>query len=346
MKSSRRWASALALLAVLACRRSPEPVKPVEPARAAPAPRPPAAAPVQAPAPPAPVPAVQPTVTPAPPPPITEEPAPPERSAEEVMRDIERGYRATPRAVRMDILTTRVQTERVGGMPPREELLLWGIANGDPEKTAFLYAFFQPRRFRGTGLLIEDAADSREGDTLWYHMRTYRRFQHVPQTSLRLLVAGTCMTYEDARGFTATDRYEFRFTAPNVILARPLTPELESGTGYKSIEIHVDPEKSFVREIRFTGLNDRPFKVYTAGEPVRLGDAWLPGTARIEDLQSAVVSTIRYRYWPLKTAPPAALYDTEVEDRSLLERLAEALAVEGIEAEPSEPADATVPGGT
>jgi hypothetical protein len=258
------------------------------------------------------------------------------------MREIEQSYRSRPRAVRMDVATTRVQSERVGGLPPHEELRLWGVVNGDPERTAVLYAFFTPRRYRGTGLLIEDVPGSLDGDTMWYHMRTFRRFQHIPQTSLRLLVAGTCMTYEDARGFLATDRYEFHFAEPAspreprdpiVILARPLTPELESDTGYKSAEIHVDAGKRFVTEIRFTGLNGRPFKIYTAGEPVRLGDSWLPGVARIEDLQSSVVSDMKYTYWLLETRPPAALYDTTVEDLSLLERLTDALTQEGIEAE-------------
>jgi hypothetical protein len=241
----------------------------------------------------------------------------------------------------MDVTTTRVQTEEVRGMPPHEELRLWGILNGDPEMTEALYVFFLPSRFRGTGLLIKDRQDSRDDDSLWYHMRSFRRFQNIPSTSLRLLVAGTCMTYEDARGFLATDRYEFRATeAPTrrgevVILARPLNPELESDTGYRSLEIHVDTGKAFVREIRFESLNGKPLKLYTAGDPVRIGSSWLPGRARIEDLQSAVVSEVKYQYWPLDNLPPVSLYGTDMEDLSLLERITGALAQYGIEASPA-----------
>lgn len=316
MKSFRLWVSALLLLIGAAC-RTEEP----EPARA------PAVAVVSTP-----VPEI---VTPTPPP--APEPTPAEvveerPSPESILAGIERSYRSLPRAVRMDVTTTRVQTEPIAGLPPHEELLLWGVVNGDPDKTAVLYGFYEPPRYRGTGLLIEDERSSVDGDAMWYHMRTFRRFQNIPSTSLRLLVAGTCMTYEDARGFLATDRYQFRSTDdPDVILARPLTPELESDTGYSKAEVRVDPEKRYVTEIRFTDLGGRPWKVYTAGEPVRLGDSWFPGVARIEDLQGAVVSTVKYRYVPLETSPPPALYDTDVDDQLLLDRLTDALAGLGIE---------------
>ena len=300
------------LLLALAC-RGEEPVP-------APSPAPPPVA-VATPIPEVPTPA--PVPTPEPPPP-----------ADSILADVERSYRSIPRAVRMDVATTRVQTEPIAGLPPHEELLLWGVVNGDPEKTSVLYGFYEPSRYRGTGLLIEDERKSVDGDTMWYHMRTFRRFQNIPSTSLRLLVAGTCMTYEDARGFLATDRYEFRATDdPDVIVARPLTPELESDTGYSQAEVRIDPQKRYVTEIRFTDLGGRPWKVYSAGEPVRIKGSWFPGKARIEDLQGAVVSTVKYRYIPLESNPPASLYDTDVDDQLLLDRLTDALARLGIVAE-------------
>lgn len=312
MKSFRPWVGVLLL--ALACQgEEPAPV---------PAPTPPVPAVAT------PMPAAEPEIAPPTPPPMPE----PTPSDVSILADVERSYRSIPRAVRMDVTTTRVQTEEIAGLPPHEELLLWGVVNGDPDRTSVLYGFYEPSRYRGTGLLIEDERSSVKGDAMWYHMRTFRRFQNIPSTSLRLLVAGTCMTYEDARGFLATDRYEFRATDdPDVILARPLTPELESDTGYSSAKVRVDPEKRYVTEIRFTDLGGKPWKVYSAGEPVRIGDSWFPGKARIEDLQGAVVSTVEYRYVPLKTSPPPSLYDTAVDDHLLLDRLTEALIGLGVD---------------
>lgn len=67
---------------------------------------------------------------------------------------------------------------------------------------------------------------------------------------------------------------------------------------------------------------------------MRLGELWLPASARVEDLQSSVTSVISQEYWPLASRPRADLYDTSVDDEPLLERLVNALAEEGISVEP------------
>ena len=62
---------------------------------------------------------------------------------------------------------------------------------------------------RGTGLVLEDQAGELTRDEMAFHMKTWDHFKGIPRTSLRLLVPGTCLTYEDARGFLSPDHYAF-----------------------------------------------------------------------------------------------------------------------------------------
>jgi hypothetical protein len=264
------------------------------------------------------------------------------------MREIEARFRAVPRAVRMDVKTTR--DERRPGVRSAEpdSIRVWGVFSGGAAATDILYVFTEPRWMRGTGLMLQDPWDPQAEDAMWYHMTTFRRFLHVPRASLKVRVTGTCLTYEDARGFLSSDKYEFRYRAAatdvpaseRVIIATPRTPELANDTGYSSLEVTVNRERRQVTRVAYTGLAGRLIKTYTLIEPVRLGDLWLGRTARVEDHESSMVSLVASEYWSL-TPPPPELYGPSVEEESLLDRLAGFLAAQGVDVELPEQAEGT-----
>ena len=148
-----------------------------------------------------------------------------------LMTRLEGLFRATPRILRLDVVTTRSRPRTPGA---REELRVWGFLSGEPRTTSLLLVFTAPERMHGTGLMIRDPWGAGAADAMWYHMRTFRRFKEIPSSSLKLLVPGTCLTYEDARGFLSTDKYEFTFTEPSPgaaearILARPKSAAWQS----------------------------------------------------------------------------------------------------------------------
>lgn len=260
-------------------------------------------------------------------------------SAAELMRRVEAAFRGTARVALLTISTTRNQKEEIVGMPRYEVVRLWGVLNGDRRQTAVLFVFTAPKRMRGTGLLIRDPWDARADDAMWYHMRTFNQFKTIPSSSLKLVVPGTCLTYEDARGFLSDDKYEFQWLEPAtgaralaVVAARPLTAAIEKDVGYSALRVTVDTTKNLVQRIDYTGPNQRTVKTYVAGEALKLGDLWLAKSARVEDLQGSVVSEIAYDYWQLAQPPAEDLYRLEVDAQPLLDRTLEALRQAGISA--------------
>lgn len=257
------------------------------------------------------------------------------------MLAVEQRFRAQPRAVRLDVVTTRPEQASVG-VPSREEVGLWGLVSGRGEATSLLFVFTAPQRVRGTGLLLVD----RQGgeDQRWYHMKTFDRFKRIPRSSLKLRVPATCLTYEDAHGFFAADRYRFTVApqaaadgAEVVVAARPRSAELARDLGFESAWVRVDPARLLVTGVDYRRGDGRALRTYRATEPVRLEAAfaedaplWLPRRARVEDLDSGVVSELEYSYWPLAEPPEPELYATRVEERSLLERVLVALDALGI----------------
>jgi hypothetical protein len=257
-----------------------------------------------------------------------------------IMREVEARFRAVPRVIQLDVETHRPRRENVRDMLEGEPVRLWGVFDGEAESTSVVYVFTAPRRLQGTGLLIRDPWDAKAADYMGYHMRSFRRFQDIPRTSLKLLVAGTCLTYEEARGFLSTDKYDFAFADPSrppgrqvVILAKPKDPSLEKDLGFRSLRVSVDRDRLLLLRIETTGLNGQPSKTYEAGDPVRVGDLWLAGSARVHDLESSVVSVLRQRYFPLSARPPAALFDAVVDEPPLLDRFLAAVKALGIEVE-------------
>ncbi len=256
------------------------------------------------------------------------------------MRDVEARFRAVPRVMRLNVETRRPRRENVVGFLDGEPVRLWGVFSGGRESTSVLYVFTAPSRMGGTGLLIRDPWDPGAADFLGYHMRTFRRFQEIARSSLKLLVPGTCVTYEEARGFLSTDKYRFELAggAPSgrevVILARPRDPALQQDLGFHFLRVTVDRARHLVLRTETFGASGQRIKTYEAGDPVQVGGLWLPGSGRVRDLQGSVESILHWRYFPLSAPPPAALFDPVVEEPPLLDRFTAAVKSLGIEMEP------------
>ena len=258
-----------------------------------------------------------------------------------LMRAVEERFRALPRALRLEVVTTRPREQAGAGLPEREEVGLWGLVGDRGGETSLLFVFTGPRRMRGTGLLLVDRPGGE--DALWYHMKTFDRFKRIPRSSLKLRVPGTCLTYEDAHGFFAADRYRFSPVAvpaeggDAVIDARPRTPELADDLGFASARVTVDRDRLLVTGVDYRRADGRTLRTYRAGAALRLGGApaaagelWLARRARVVDVDSGVVSALEYFVWPLPEAPEPALFATRVEEEPLLDRMVDALAAWGI----------------
>lgn len=273
---------------------------------------------------------------------VSPAPAP---TADAVMREVEKRFRSVPRVIQLDIETKRPRREGVIEILAGEPVRLWGAFNGNPDRTDVLFVFTAPQRMQGTGLMIQDPWAPGSPDNMWYHMRTFRRFLEIPRTSLKVVVPGTCLTYEDARGFLSSDKYAFRFAAaPSknpewVIEARPRSPDLGQDLGASTLKVHVDRERHFVRKIDYFGLSGQLVKTYEVESPLRFGDLWLPGKARMKDLQSSIESVLSHQYWILKNRIPDSLFDVAVDDGPLLDRLKVFSARQGVkmELEPGAP---------
>ena len=252
------------------------------------------------------------------------------------MREVEARFRAVPRVVRLDVETRRPRRENVVVILDGEPVRLWGVFGGGRESTSVLYVFTAPPRMQGTGLLLRDPWDAKAADFLGYHMRTFRRFQEIPRSSLKLLVPGTCVTYEEARGFLSTDKYRFELAGPAsgpevVVLAHPRDAALQQDLGFHSLRVTVDRARHLVLRTETFGAGGQKIKTYEAADPVQVNGLWLPGSGRVHDLQGSVESVLRWRYFPLSTPPPAALFDPLVEEPPLLDRFTAAVKDLGIQ---------------
>ena len=258
-----------------------------------------------------------------------------------IMREVELRFRSQPRVIRLDVHTRRAPREDVVVLFDGEPIRIWGIQSGGGETTSVLYIFSAPRRMQGTGLLIRDPWHAQTPDFLGYRMRTFRRFQELPRSSLKLLVPGTCLTYEEARGFLSTEKYTFEPaggrmpSGPEVVLlARPRDASLQQDLGIRSLRVTVDRKRYLVLRVETTGASGELTKVYEASNPVRVGEGWLPGSARVRDLQGAVVSELQWEYFPLPRLPDASLFDPLAEHPSLLDRFRAAASDFGIDISP------------
>lgn len=226
-------------------------------------------------------------------------------SSARIMTAIERAQRSGDRIFSMDIQLTvpgRYQSER----------RMLGVSHHDGRVTRILYVITSPRLLRGAALMISDPLDPRQPDQIWFALPGLKTAQEIQAGSLRLLVPGTGLTYEESRGWVPTDKYRFIMTTSakdeTTIEARPNTDSLVKMLGTSRLLIRVDTEKNVVRGVTFFDEAGTRAKSYEAREHVRVGRRWYPGCVEIlqESQQSAV--SISYHYAALERAPPTDLF--------------------------------------
>ena len=128
------------------------------------------------------------------------------------MDRVEKGIRSHTRALRTEIETTYETGHPLANVDTSaaSRKTVWAAFDGDSAPSRILYVFSAPGRLAGTSLLIHDYADAAIPDRKWLYLRSFAQFTELLAGSERVVVPGTPLTYDDARGFLPGDRYEFR----------------------------------------------------------------------------------------------------------------------------------------
>jgi hypothetical protein len=253
--------------------------------------------------------------------------ATPAAAAEASMAALEGDFRRGARVARMDIHTSYERQRTASGLELHaNQKTLWGVFDGDAEQTRLLYVFSGPGRLAGTTLLMHDRVAVDQPDEMWLYLRSFEIFEKLAPTKQRVLVPGTALTYEDARGFIPLDKYRFSFadaasSGALEILGCPRSDAIREHLGYRSLRLRVDPDKRIVRGVRYTGVGGRPLKTYTLLREVQVGDRFFPAAVRLEHLADGFVSEIGYEYWLPEAPPPAAFFEPSVEQHRFVDRL-------------------------
>jgi hypothetical protein len=216
-----------------------------------------------------------------------------------------------------------------------EPKTVWGVVGGDPRESWQLFVFSGPGRMAGTSLLLRDLADAQKPDAMWFYLRAFENFEKLGSSAERVVVPGTALTYEDVRGFIASDKYRFQSTAgdstaPARILGCPRTREIADALGYGTILLEVDSELLFVRRVDYRGLGGRPLKQYDVLEEMTLGDRVFPSRVRLEHRVNGFSNDIRTEYWRLKTGPEPDLFRPDLTGGAFLGRLQRFLRERGL----------------
>ncbi len=256
-----------------------------------------------------------------------------------LMRALEEAVRAQALVFRMAIHT---EYGLAGGrertrLAPTDRTL-WGVANGDANDTRMLFVFSAPGRMAGTSLLIRDLAGGHGEDQTWFYLRAFDHFEELQGDVERTLVAGTALSYEDARGFIATDRYHFAFAEPSSgkqpqaglrrIVACPRSEEGARRLGYGALDILIDAKKRIVQEVAFEGIGGAKLKRYRVLESRALGGVHRPVLVRLESFASDFENRIAYEYWEI-AAPTGGFFEPAGGEQGFLKRL-EALVAQRI----------------
>jgi hypothetical protein len=258
-----------------------------------------------------------------------------------LMQKLENDFRDDARIVRMHVETRYVESNVLHDYTKTQpiEKTLWGVFNGDPADTRVLYTFSAPGRLAGTSLLIEDFADRAKSDGTWVYLRSFDSFTKVAARGQRVMVPGTGLTYEDSRGFIATDKYAFSFATPAdvpvgetevAVLGCPLTEDTRENVGYDAIYVVVDKPKSMVRRVEYFDLGGKPMKRYVLEKETDVAGTWLPAEVRTEHFADGYATRITYEHWPLKERPAPELYEPDVSKEKFLSRLQRLLTEAGL----------------
>jgi hypothetical protein len=265
----------------------------------------------------------------------------PDPAAATLMAKVEQASRGGARIVRMSIRTRYRAQHPLHDYAEQHPIAktLWGVANGHPDETWLLYVFSGPGRLAGTTLLLQDFADPRQADGAWLYLRSLDTFRRIETGSQRVLVPGTALTYEDARGFIPAEQYVFAFVPGEkgqaehgeaLILACPRDDQVREAVGYDALRVVIDKTKSLVRRIAYDDLGSKPLKRYTLIREVKVAGRWLPAEVRSAHDVEGYVAQITYEHWPLAKDPSAELYRPDVSTEKFLPRLERLLTEAGL----------------
>ena len=244
-------------------------------------------------------------------------------SPTELMQAIEYDLRSTRRIVRMDAITDYGEAT--------EQRTLWGIFDGNPDDTQVLYVFTSPDLIRGMSLLLRDRSNPAEDDLTWIYLPNWKNFHRLEAKNVHLLIPGLALSYEDSKGFIASDLYDFKWEdAPTRIEARPRTSRILGSLRYLALSIEVDSRRKLIMSIDYTALSGQPKKRYQVLEAVQLGDLWFPKRIRVTHLELNWTTEITSRYWRLEAPPDPSLYMPDISQIPFLPRLLSVLEAAGI----------------
>jgi hypothetical protein len=255
--------------------------------------------------------------------------AKPDPAAAALMTAIERDVRRGTRVIRMRIEPYSLAiTSASGDSNIRlDAKTLWAVLDSDEHETRSLYVFSGPGRLAGTSLLIRDRIGTLDGDAMWLYLRSFESFTHIESTARRrTVVPGTSLTYEDAKGFIATDKYRFAFadeptSAAAEISACPLTGALAEDLGYGALRLSVDRDKALVVAIDYQDLAGKPLKRYRVEEKQQVGGRWFPKSVLLEHLANGTRTPIAYAYWLPDEAPSPELFAAGVGEETFRPRI-------------------------
>jgi hypothetical protein len=237
------------------------------------------------------------------------------------MQGIEHSARSLPRIFRMSVVTRNTRKGRPSRIL-REPIpqTLWGAVDGGPEETLILYVFSGPGRMAGTSLLLRDAVGGTQRDANWFYLRTLERFERLQGAVERSTMPNTALTYEDARGYIASDRYYFSFSVRDGganqvtrhVRACPRSAGIAEKLGYGALDIEVDSAFQHVRSITYQGLGGGLLKTLHVLEVESLEQRRFPKRVVIEDPVEESRNEIQYEYWSPVEKLASKLFSPEV----------------------------------
>lgn len=255
--------------------------------------------------------------------------------ANDLMTVIENNFRRGTRIVRMNIRTgyrSRGKFDRQPAQEPNPKTL-WGVFQGDAERTDLLYVFSGPGRLAGTTLLMHDYVDPARPDSMWLYLRSFEIFKKIEPGTQEILVPGTALSYEDSRGFIPLDKFRFS-TPPQAqragesanpagvrILACPRSESIAKNLGYSSLLLRVDREKQLVVQVEYADFSGRPLKLYRLLKHTALGDRNFPSEVELEHFAEGFRTTIQYEYWLPERPPEAGFFVPDPSAGKFVDRL-------------------------